>query len=92
MSIAQYFGDTGAFGEAADFYQDKANFQIEVFDEAVRLGNPKYIGYLMGYAFATVLHRRGMTITDADLQEIGTGKFPLGGPGPFIAGFKRFKP
>lgn len=89
--LSQYFGKHGPFSEAADLYGDRQEkLPLPILVEAEELGDPKCIGYAMGYAFALVLHRRNLTISSRDLEIIGREKVPLGGPEPFVAGFKRF--
>ena len=50
------------------------------------------IAFCLGYAFAQVLHQRGMPITDGDLEIIAKGKIITGKWPEFVNGFRRFQP
>ena len=92
VSISQFFGENGAFGEACDLYRKRGQLvPASALEKARNLGDPKDIGFVMGYLFASVLHTRKLPITAEELRQIGVNKFPQGGPEPFIQGFAEWE-
>lgn len=90
--IDQYFGVDGAFAEASNLYTERA------LPQHIFLHSKTYegagVGYALGFAFAQVLHRRKMTITDTDLEAIAKMKI-VSAPDAwrqFVEGFKVWKP
>ena len=90
MMRDQYFGSNGPFAEACEIYAGRSTkIPQDILAHAETLGNSR-IAFCLGYAFAFVLDRRKMTISDADLVAIANNKISWGEWQEFVNGFKRF--
>lgn len=84
-----FFGDEGVWKESCLKYGRKL-LPDWLMREAAALGDPKSIGYGIGYAFAETMAQRQLIISQEDLLRIAREYFPAGGPEPFLDGFARF--
>jgi len=86
MDLFPYFGEGGPFGEACD----KVRFRqlpLHVLAHSETLDNSR-IAYRLGYAFAQVLKRRQMSISDESLEQIARNKIIFGNAAQFVFGFR----